>query len=154
MGEAAIERAANDDERARIRDLLKEAVAAGAFGFSTTQLPNHMGHRGRPIACRQADRAELREYAQVLRDAGRGFIEVALTEQMSVLSDSNLEMLEFLLRESGRPVTWLASDLCPTADARHGSADAAFVHEFQVVAPRAQPVGRGAKACLRRPCLS
>jgi N-acyl-D-aspartate/D-glutamate deacylase len=108
MGEAAIERAANDDERARIRDLLKEAVAAGAFGFSTTQLPNHMGHRGRPIACRQADRAELREYAQVLRDAGRGFIEVALTEQMSVLSDSNLEMLEFLLRESGRPVTWLA----------------------------------------------
>lgn len=108
MGEASIERAANDDERSRICKLIDEAMQAGAFGFSTTQLPNHLGHRGRPIACRQADRAELRDYAHVLRKAERGLIEIALTEQMSVLSDSNLDTLEFLLRESGRPVTWLA----------------------------------------------
>ena len=108
MGEASIERAANDDERARISRLIDEAMQAGAFGFSTTQLPNHSGHRGRPIACRQADRAELRDYARVLRNANRGLIEIALTEQMSVLSDNNLNTLEFLLRESGRPVTWLA----------------------------------------------
>ncbi len=108
MGEASIERAANDDERARISRLIDEAMQAGAFGFSTTQLPNHSGHRGRPIACRQADRTELRDYAHVLRNANRGLIEIALTEQMSVLSDNNLNTLEFLLRESGRPVTWLA----------------------------------------------
>ncbi len=108
MGDAAMERAATEDERTRIAALLAETMQAGAFGFSTTQLPNHLGHLGRPIACRNADRDELRAYARVLRDAGRGLIEIALTQQMSVLSDDNLATLEFLLRESGRPVTWLA----------------------------------------------
>ena len=108
MGEAAMERAANDDERSRITALLEQAMAAGALGFSTTELPNHMGYKGRPIACRLADDAELRDYAGVLRKAQRGLIEIALTQQMSVLSDQNLERLEFLLRASGRPVTWLA----------------------------------------------
>ncbi len=108
MGDAAMERAATPDETAQVATLLSGAMNAGAFGFSTTQLPNHMGYRGRPIACRNADNAELRAYANVLRDARRGLIEIALTQQMSVLSDENVAMLEFLLQESGRPVTWLA----------------------------------------------
>jgi len=107
MGEAATERAASADETARIAALLDEAVAAGAMGFSTTQLTNHIGYRGRPLACRNADRAELRAYANVLRNLGKGVIEIALTRQVSVLSDDDYALLDFLLTESGRPVTWL-----------------------------------------------
>lgn len=108
MGDEAIERAATPAEAAGVADLLAEAMHAGAFGFSTTQLPNHMGYQGRPLACRNADMAELGAYANVLRDAGKGAIEIALTQQISVMSAQNYEVLDFLLTESARPVTWLA----------------------------------------------
>ena len=108
MGKQATERAATPGEAAAIAALIEEAVAKGAFGFSTTQLLNHIGHLGRPLACRNADRAELRAYANVLRKLGKGIIEIALTRQVSVLSDDDCAVLDFLLTESGRPVTWLA----------------------------------------------
>ena len=108
MGDEAIERAATPAEAAGIAALLAEAMRAGAFGFSTTQLPNHMGYQGRPLACRNADMAELGAYANVLRDAGKGAIEIALTQQMSVMSAENYKVLDYLLTESARPVTWLA----------------------------------------------
>ena len=108
MGDEAVDRAATAAETASIAALLAEAMRAGAYGFSTTQLPNHMGHGGRPLACRSADLAELGAYANVLRDAGKGAIEIALTQQISVMSDENYRVLDHLLTESTRPVTWLA----------------------------------------------
>jgi len=108
MGDEAIERAATPAEAASIAQLLAEAMRAGAFGFSTTQLPNHMGYQGRPLACRNADMAELGAYANVLRAAGKGAIEIALTQQISVMSAENYRVLDYLLTESARPVTWLA----------------------------------------------
>ena len=46
-----------------------------------------MGFQARPLACRNASRDELRAYANVLRQAGKGAIEIALTQKISVLSD-------------------------------------------------------------------
>src|SRR5712664_1427832 len=60
MGEASIERAATPDETAKIKALLGEAIDAGAFGFSTTILNQHMGYQGRPLACRNASRDEMK----------------------------------------------------------------------------------------------
>jgi N-acyl-D-amino-acid deacylase len=108
MGEASTERAATPDETARIRALLAEAVGAGALGFSTTILNQHVGFEGRPLACRNADRAELKAYANTLAVQNKGAIEIALTQKVGVLSDEEYELLDFLLTESGRPVTFLA----------------------------------------------
>jgi N-acyl-D-aspartate/D-glutamate deacylase len=108
MGEASLERAADEEERGRIAALLREAVDAGAFGFSTTTLNQHIGYRARPLACRNADRAELKAYANVLKQSGKGAIEIALTKTVSVMADDEAELLEFLLAESGRKVTFLA----------------------------------------------
>ena len=103
-----MEREATIDETARIAGLLREAVDAGAFGFSTTTLPQHIGYQGRPLACRLASSDELKAYANVLRDAGRGAIEIALTRRSGRMSEDEQGLLEFLLDESMRPVTWLA----------------------------------------------
>ncbi|MBI2803146.1 MAG: amidohydrolase family protein [Gammaproteobacteria bacterium] len=108
LGDASMERAATVDETAQITQLLREAMAAGAMGFTTTNVAQHIGYQGRPLACRNASREELISYANVLRDAGRGTIELALTNEVSVVDDSEYELLDMLLRESGRPVTWLA----------------------------------------------
>ncbi|MGH7843501.1 MAG: N-acyl-D-amino-acid deacylase family protein, partial [Candidatus Binataceae bacterium] len=108
MGEASMERAANVEETAKIKALLKEAVAAGALGFTTTTIPQHIGYKGRPIACRNASRDEFKAYANALKELGKGSMELALTKSVGEISDEEYELLDFLLTESGRPITWLA----------------------------------------------
>jgi N-acyl-D-amino-acid deacylase len=108
MGEDSMERAATAPEREQIAMLLREAVAAGALGFSHTTGIQHVGYKGRPLACRLADRSELSTYAHVLRDLGKGVIEITLTQKFGHIQDHELELLNFLLDESGRRVTWLA----------------------------------------------
>ncbi len=108
MGEESMERAANEEETAAIKKLLKEAVNEGAFGFSTTTFNQHMGYKGRPLACRNASNDELKAYANVLKETGKGAIEIALTKKISVLTDEERDLLEMLIDESGKPVTFLA----------------------------------------------
>src|SRR6266436_2263173 len=84
MGEESMERAANTQEIAQIKALIKEAVAAGGFGFTTTAVPQHIGYKGRPIACRNASRDEFKAYCGSLRELGKGAIELALTKSVSV----------------------------------------------------------------------
>jgi len=108
MGEESMERAANSAETAKVAALIKEAVAAGAFGFTTTAVPQHIGYKGRPIACRNSSPDEFKAYCGALRELRRGAIELALTKSVSLMADEEYEFLDMLLRESTRPVTWLA----------------------------------------------
>jgi len=108
MGEASLERAANTDEIASMSGLLGEAMDAGAFGFSSTLLNQHLGYQGRPLACRNASREELKAFCNVLRERRKGAIEYAMTRQIGVLEEAELELLDFMLAESGRPITFIA----------------------------------------------
>ena len=108
MGEASMERAANGEETQTIAALLGAAMDAGAFGFSSTLLNQHMGYGGRPLACRNASHDEYRAYGQVLKERRKGAIEVALTRQIAVLEDDGYELLDLLLTASARPVTFIA----------------------------------------------
>lgn len=109
MGEDSMERAATAGELAQIKTLLREALIAGAVGFSTTNTLQHVGYRGRPLACRLADINEMTAYARLLKELGRGLIEIALTRSAGILSDDEYQLLDLLLTESGRPVTWLSA---------------------------------------------
>src|SRR3954464_1600809 len=108
MGEASLDRAATADETAQIKKLLGEAIDAGAFGFSSTLLNQHLGYQGRPLACRNASREELKAYCNALRERGKGAIEIAMTKQLGVMDDPELELLDFMLEESRRPITFIA----------------------------------------------
>lgn len=118
MGDEAMGREATAMETAQIRALLGEALSAGALGFSLTVMPQHLGYKAQPLACRLASHDELRSYAGVLRERGYGTIEVALTKQPSTVSDREYALLDLLSSASGRPVTWLNlrdRDDAPTA---------------------------------------
>jgi N-acyl-D-amino-acid deacylase len=109
MGEASFERGANQDEIRVMEQLLRDALAAGAFGFSTTLINNHVGYGGQPLACRNASHDELAALSRVLAEAGHGGIELALTQtDLGCISDDEYALLELLVRESTRPVTYLA----------------------------------------------
>ncbi len=108
IGEESMERAATAEETKKIAGLLREAMDAGSFGFTSTNAGQHIGYQGRPLACRLASNDEFRAYGNVLRDVGHGAIEVALTNEVSRVSAQERELLDLLLSSSGRPVTWLA----------------------------------------------
>lgn len=103
-----MERAATPDETGNISALISEAIDAGAFGFSSTVLNQHMGFGGKPLACRLASDAELKSYANVLKRKNKGAIEIALTRQIGVLEEDQCQTLDLLLDASGRPVTFIA----------------------------------------------
>jgi N-acyl-D-amino-acid deacylase len=108
VGEASFERAATAEEAGAMARLFDAALAAGAFGLSTTILTNHIGHEGRPLACRRAGAEELRALCEVLRRRGHGAIEAAISALPDHLSDEELATLTLLVEESRRPVTYLA----------------------------------------------
>jgi N-acyl-D-aspartate/D-glutamate deacylase len=102
MGEAAYERAATDDELARMRAVVAEAIAAGAAGFATSSSTTHSGDGGRPVPSRLADLHELNTLLEPLRDAGRGV--AALLPGETIKHDDVFE----IQRAIGRPLTWTA----------------------------------------------
>ncbi len=109
IGDEAAERAATAAETAEMARLLREALRAGACGFSLSLAPQHIGFRGRPLASRLASDDELRALCHAMREVGRGVIEILPNRgSTSVPDEGALALLTMLARESGRPVTWLA----------------------------------------------
>ena len=74
MGADAPNRAATDAEVEAMRALVREALAAGAVGFSTTTSSQHNGEGGRPMPSRLAAFRETELLAGELRTAGRGVL--------------------------------------------------------------------------------
>jgi len=108
VGEAASERPANAQESAKMAELFRAAMNAGAYGFSLSMIDRHMGFHGKPLASRLAGHEELAALCHVMREMKRGIIEIALLRQIGKLTDEELDLLLHLARESQRPVTWLA----------------------------------------------
>lgn len=98
--EAAFERAATADERAEMRRLLVEALAAGAIGISTSQAPSHQGPQGRPVPSRLADAAEIEMLLEALAHHGRGIAEITYGPVYEI------EDLALLSSRHGVRITW------------------------------------------------
>src|SRR5262245_54175613 len=77
MNDAAVERAASEDELARMQAIVREAMRAGAIGFSTSESPTHFFGSGTPVPSRVAPREEILALGRVLGEFGRGIVEVA-----------------------------------------------------------------------------
>jgi N-acyl-D-amino-acid deacylase len=97
LGGDASSRAATDDEIARMAQVVRGALEAGAVGFSSTTNEPHNGEGGVPMPSRLADERELRALTRVLGDAGRG---VFMTTKGACTSIAELEGLALA---SGRP---------------------------------------------------
>ncbi len=109
MGRAALERAATAEERAAMVGLVREAMDAGAVGWSTSLSPTHFfADTGEPAPSRLADRAELLALAGALRGLGRGVVELAPATTVAGPDDKLAEVALFaeLARAAGCPVVF------------------------------------------------
>jgi N-acyl-D-aspartate/D-glutamate deacylase len=110
MREAAAQRAATAGEVEQMRELVVDAMRAGACGFSTTRNPQHNGEGGIPMPSRLADETELLALSGSLNAVGRGVLMMTKGPQTSI------ESIEALAARAGRPylvAALLHSNLTP-----------------------------------------
>jgi N-acyl-D-aspartate/D-glutamate deacylase len=77
MGERAFDDAATSDDLAAMKRELRNAIMAGAAGFSTSRTSAHQTPDDRPVASRLAKWNEVRELVGVMGDLGAGVFEIA-----------------------------------------------------------------------------
>jgi len=106
MGERGANREpATEDDLKRMQAVVKEAVEAGALGFTTSRLVIHKTGQGDPIPTYQAAEAELEAMALALKEAGRGVLQAVFGTPGRTFEDE-IDLLSRLTRLSGRPASF------------------------------------------------
>jgi N-acyl-D-aspartate/D-glutamate deacylase len=105
MGEAGSERAATDDELTTMCALLREGLAAGAIGFSTSRSGTHNDADGNPVPSRHADPSELIALASVCREFPGTSLEY-IPDARPVLDPDDVDLMCRLSVAAQRPLNW------------------------------------------------
>ncbi|HEX2225894.1 MAG TPA: amidohydrolase family protein [Candidatus Binatia bacterium] len=105
MGEASVEREANDAEIGQMEDLVRQGMAAGAFGFSTNSNQSHFREDGKPVPSRFAGLKEIERLCRVVGATRRGAVQFthgafATPEHVARIS----KWYDTILGETGRPL--------------------------------------------------
>ena len=111
MGERAFEDAATEDDMRAMEAELRDAIEAGAMGFTTSRSPSHETPDRRPVASRIATWDEVRRLVAVMGDLNAGIFEIAGegVDRSSGGEEARRDYhrrLRELAVETGRPVTF------------------------------------------------
>jgi N-acyl-D-amino-acid deacylase len=110
MGERAFDGPATERDLEAMERELRDALRAGAMGFTTSRSPSHETPDGRPVASRLAPWDEVRRLVGVMGDLNAGIFELAGEGVDRTPGDPRVR--EYLVRlrdlavESGRPITF------------------------------------------------
>ncbi len=104
MGEAASEREATADEVAAMAQLVREAMRAGAAGFSSSQAPTHVDQFDRPVPSRRASFEEVKALAAAAGEGGAGSIAYLAGTAVQGYDATDRARLIELAHVSGLPV--------------------------------------------------
>jgi N-acyl-D-amino-acid deacylase len=98
MGGDASTRAASAGEIAQMQQIVRDAMHAGAVGFSSSTSPAHNGEAGLPMPSRLAEDREMAALVEAMADSGRGVY------MLTKGGHTTMPFLESLAASSGRPV--------------------------------------------------
>jgi N-acyl-D-aspartate/D-glutamate deacylase len=110
MGEAAFDRQATEEELQAMERQVRDAIRAGAMGFTTSRSPSHETPDHRPVASRVANWSEVRRLVGVMGELNAGLLEIAGEGVDRAAGDPGVREWHTRLRDlavdSGRPVTF------------------------------------------------
>lgn len=108
MGERAFTETATPEDLEAMKREVRDAIRAGAMGFTTSRTRNHQTPDGQPVASRLATWDEVRQLVGVMGDMGAGVFEIAGedTDINPDLRDDYLGRLKALAVDTGVPVTF------------------------------------------------
>ena len=120
MGPEANERAATPDELAAMQTLLRDGLAAGALGFSTTTSATHNDQFGRPVPSRFADEHEFVELARVCGEFEGTSLELLPrgATDLGPFDDGVADLMIRMSQVARRPLNWNVIQ-ADGPDARH-----------------------------------
>ena len=116
MGERALaQQAATAEDIQAMRAVVREALQAGAVGFSTGRTDNHRTARGQETPASEASMEELTGVARAFEGLGHGVLQVVSDFDLMRgpdRFDAEFDLVEAMARTSGRPLsmTWLQRD--------------------------------------------
>jgi N-acyl-D-amino-acid deacylase len=111
MGERAFDGDATEDDMRAMEAELRDAIEAGAMGFTTSRSPSHETPDRRPVASRMATWEEVRRLVGVMGDLNAGIFELAGegVDRGSGGEEARRDYhrrLRDLAVETGRPITF------------------------------------------------
>ena len=105
---------ATDDDIARMAVLVREAIEAGALGFTTSRTLAHRTKDGEVVPGTHANERELFGIGDAMRDAGSGVFEIvplgAVGEELTSLM-VEVDWIIRLAERTGRPFTFVATQV-------------------------------------------
>jgi N-acyl-D-amino-acid deacylase len=108
MGERAFTREANAEDLDLMKREVRDAIRAGAAGFTTSRTRNHQTPDGQPVASRLANWDEVRQLVGVMGELNAGVFEIA-GEDTGAEGErvrDYLSRLKALAVDTGVPVTF------------------------------------------------
>jgi N-acyl-D-aspartate/D-glutamate deacylase len=104
MGKRALHEKATEDDLARMAAAVREAIRAGAMGFSSSRSPTHVTPDDSPIASRIADWPEVDRLVGAMAELNAGIFQIGPDTSGGEAQRGFLARLKQVAVETGRPV--------------------------------------------------
>jgi len=104
MGKRALSEPATEDDLARMAAAVREAIRAGAMGFSSSRSTTHVTPDDTPVASRIAEWSEVDRLVGAMGELGAGIFQVGPDISGGPAQRAFLARLKRVALESGRPV--------------------------------------------------
>lgn len=102
MHDDAVGGRATPDQIRAMQQLLRDGLAAGALGFSSTWSASHNDHNGDPVPSRHADEAELLALCAVVREFPGTSLE--FIPGVGAMTEERMELMAAMSSTAGRPL--------------------------------------------------
>ncbi len=125
MGKRALSEPATDEDLARMAAAVKEAIRAGAMGFSTSRSPTHVTPDDTPVASRIADWSEVDRLVGAMAELNAGILQIGPDTSGGEAQRRFLARLKQVAVETGRPVMF------GTISSRQGEAPNPWTYQLE-----------------------
>ena len=106
MGEDAVGGQPTEEQMAAMLALFHDAMAAGAWGLSTTQSSTHSDGDGQPVASRHARPDELLALSRAVAEHEGTQLEAIVGGCLDQFDDDEIELFVQMSAAAGRPLNW------------------------------------------------